>query len=98
MPVTAETKFGGYAETIIKNPADYNALEIHGVSETFDGEGGESWEVADENPEFFSVYAHLVVGGIEPIGDFRTVVDAEAYTKEIGDKHGWEWTNYAGGR
>lgn len=90
MPVTEETKFGGYAEDIVNNPADYDSLEVHGVSEEEDGYGGTACEIDDENPEFFSVYAHLKQGGVECIGDFRTTEDAIAYAKEIAALHGYD--------
>ena len=87
--VTAETTFGGYAESIIIHPNDYDQLEIHGVSETPDGNGGTVCEVDDENPEFYSVYAHLKVGGVECIGDFPSPAEAMAYASVYSVRYGW---------
>jgi hypothetical protein len=87
--VTAETTFGGYAESIIIYPNEYDQLEIHGVSEEPDGYGGTACEINDENPEFYSVYAHLKEGGVECIGDFRTPADAMAYASGYSVRYGW---------
>ena len=92
------TEFGGYAESIITNPADYDGLEIHGVRNIFDelsqSERGavSQYEVDNDNPEFYSVYAHLGPqhsGGVECIGDFATRAEAQRYAEEIAAKYGW---------
>jgi hypothetical protein len=88
------TQFEGYAETIIDDPANYDALEIQGVSETPDtfGMPGETiCEVDNDHPNFFSVYAHLAEGGVECIGDFATVADARTYAAQIVAQYGREW-------
>lgn len=88
---TPQPEWGGYAETIITNPADFDALEVHGVrdlNQYADGEGTQC-EVDDDNPEFFSVYAHLVQGGVECVGDFETWDEAVTYGKQLGKEHGW---------
>lgn len=89
-----------YADSIIKNPADYDGIEIHGVRNLNapDDPAGTMCEVDDETPEFFSVYAHCVYGGVECIGDFGTRALAEQYGREIAQKYGWPVTNYAQAR
>jgi hypothetical protein len=81
--------FGGYAESIIKNPADYDALEVHGVTSETDRDGTIHCEVDDENPEFYSVYAHRAQGGVECIGDFATQQDANKYADETASRYNW---------
>jgi hypothetical protein len=94
-------EWGGYAKTIILNPADYDGLEVHGVRDCADEFGitdGTACEVDDDgNPEFYSVYAHLREGGLECIGDFATGVDAVAYGALIAGEHSWPLDIHAKG-
>ena len=95
-----EAQFGGYAETIIPHPADFDALEVQGVRDMAGAQGitdGTCCEVDNENPEFFSVYAHLVEGGVECIGDFTLLVDAQSYAGVIASQYGWNVVDYTGG-
>jgi hypothetical protein len=99
--------WGGYAESIIKDADFYDALELHGVRDTLQDEyaaegkaynattEGTQCEVDDENPQFFSVYAHLKEGGVECIGDFETYHAAAAYGMEIATKYGWPLYTYS---
>jgi hypothetical protein len=54
-------EFGGYAETVITDANDYEAIEVQGVREFSDpkdvGRFGVMCEVDNETPQFFSVYA-----------------------------------------
>lgn len=64
--------------------AAFDALEIHGVRDLAPALGrdadGSTWcEVDDQNPQFFSVYAHLAEGGVECLEDFKTLAQAEAW-------------------
>lgn len=90
-------KWGGYAETIITNPADFDALEVHGVRDLNEpaSDKGTQCEVDDEDPQFFSVYAHLVEGGVECVGDFERMAEASAYGERLGKQHGWPVHIYA---
>ncbi|GGG86666.1 hypothetical protein [Edaphobacter dinghuensis] len=87
--IPSEAAFGGYAETIIKDPEEYDCLEVHGVVEEPDGSGGTVCEVNDETPQFFSVYAHLKLGSVNCIGDFHTREDALAYAESVSNKYNW---------
>jgi len=99
-----DSAWGGYAETIIHDPKDYDALEIHGVREMMREAMGDRYnaekhgtmcEVDDENPEFYSVYVHLAEGGVECIGDFETAEDARTYAiTQIGPQYGWHVHDY----
>jgi hypothetical protein len=98
--VETEAQFGGYAETIITNPADFDALEIQGVRDVAGEQGiteGTCYEVDNENPEFFSGCAHLVDGGVECIGDFTLLADAQGYAGVIASQYGWNVVDYTGG-
>jgi hypothetical protein len=96
-----KTPFGGYAETIIQDPADYDALEIQGVrdlaGELGIKDGSTCCEVDNERPQFFSVYAHLVEGGVDCIGDFAHVEEAQSYAGTIASQHGWNAVDYTAG-
>lgn len=86
-----------YAETIIGNRSDdYDALEIQGVRDIHlpNDPEGTCCEVDNENPQFFSVYAHLKEGGVECVGDFATHVLAETYAKELAAKYNWPIYDY----
>lgn len=87
----------GYAETIIDDPALYDAVEIHGVRNiNAPGDNGTRFEVDNENPEHFSVYAHLVEGGAECVGDFGTHELASAYAIQIAKTYQYPIYNYTG--
>lgn len=82
----------GYAESIIADRVQsYDALEIQGVRDLNEPDcpEGTCCEVDNENPLFFSVYAHLKEGGVECVGDFGTHLLAEQYAKELALKYGW---------
>lgn len=81
-----------YAESIIRDRAcDYDAFEIHGVRDVGDPArpGSTCCEVDDENPQFFSVYAHLKEGGVECVGDHATRELAKDYASELSAKYGF---------
>jgi hypothetical protein len=81
----SNTGWGGYAETIMDYPALYDAIEVQGVSKDED----EICEVDNDNPQFFSTYAHLREGGVECIGDFATAADALEYGLGIAGRYSW---------
>ena len=79
-----------YAETIIKRPSLYEALEVHGVKDSYDET---HCEIDDENPQFYSVYIRYHDSPeVECIGDFASPIDANHYAKEISEKYGLNWT------
>jgi hypothetical protein len=81
-----------YAETIIGSRAsEYDALEVHGVRDLNEVHSpeGTACQVDDENPQFFSVYAHVVDGGVECVGDFSAHAAAVEYAGELSASHGW---------
>ncbi len=87
-----------YGDTIIgERHAEYDALQIHGVRDlNLPGNPeGSCCEVDNENPQFFSVYAHMKEGGVECVGDFATRALAEAYAKELATQYNWPIHNYA---
>lgn len=76
-----------YAEDIIDGkPHNFDAIEIHGVKKL----PGDSVEVDDENPDFFSLYLHVVAGGTECVGDFSTRELANQYADELSIKYKWK--------
>jgi len=80
-----------YAESVIGNRATFDAIEVHDVSEFTDPEGDVYYESdCDQySVSSYSVYAHLVEGGIDCCGDFTRRDDALAYGKELSEKYGW---------
>ena len=85
-----------YADEVIDgNPALFDCIEIQGVANV-DGEGPSGiCEVDNDNPDYFSVYLHLVEGRVACVGDFSELVDAEAYADELSAKYGWDIQNFA---
>lgn len=90
-----------YADSIIEDRHhEFDGLEIHGVRDHHapGDPNGTCCEVDNENPQFFSVYAHLKptaeYGGVECVGDFATHSLAEQYAKELGAKYGWAIFDY----
>jgi hypothetical protein len=83
-----------YAETIIKRPSLYEALEVHGAREYFsDNETRAYCEIDDKDPDFYSVYIRYHDSPeVECIGDFASPIDANNYAKEISEKYGLNWT------
>jgi hypothetical protein len=79
-----------YAELIIKDPSNYDAIEIHGVREAPEHPG--CCEVDDTDPLFYSTYVHLKRGGLECVGDFNTAEAARDYAEQLSRKYGWPIT------
>lgn len=78
-----------YADSIIGADSErYDALEIHGVRR-IENEPEGLCEVDDENPDFYSVYVHLKTGGVDSVGDFQLLPDAEGYAEELAKRYGW---------
>jgi len=81
-----------YAELIIKDPDNYDTIEIHGVRET--NENPTCCEVDDDAPSFFSTYVHLKHGGLECVGDFNTAQAARDYADRLSRQYGWPVADY----
>lgn len=82
-----------YAEDIIDGkPHLYDAIEIHGIrnANNTDDADGTCFEVDDENPEQFSLYLHIVSGGVECVGDFSTRELANQYADELSKRFEWK--------
>lgn len=77
-------------------PANFDAIEIHGVRDFETGERGETCcEVDDTNPQFYSVYIHNKPErfmGVECVGDFSDPADAIDYAIELAIKYNWPIT------
>lgn len=87
-----------YAESIIGDRAgDYDALEVHGVrDQNAPGDlDGTNFEIDDKNPQSFSVYAHLIEGGVDCVGDFSEHEAAAGYAAELSKAHGWAVTDHS---
>lgn len=91
-----------YADSIIGDRgACYDGLEIQGVRDlNLPGDpSGTCCEVDNENPQFYSVYAHLIPegdnGGIECVGDFGTHALAVEYAVELGQQYGWDVRDFS---
>ena len=81
-----------YADLIIGIRADqYDSLEVHGVRDLFAGseDAGTHFEVDYENPEIYSVYVHLIEGGVESVGDFSEHAMAVGYADDLAVKYGF---------
>jgi hypothetical protein len=81
-----------FAENVFADPSLYDAVEVQGVREVACGEEGKGSsviEVDNEHPVFYSVYAHVVAGGVECVGDHTLVGDARAFAKELAERYGW---------
>lgn len=81
-----------YAHGIIGDrPGDYQGIEVQGVRNQYpEGDPlGTAIEVDNDNPEFYSVYVHLKVGGSECVGDFGSPVLARDYAQRLHVQYGW---------
>lgn len=69
---------------------DYDGLEVSPVK-TYpeaDGENGTFCEVCEPHEaDFWSVYAHLVAGGVECFEDFGTEAEAMAHAENLLADH-----------
>lgn len=87
-----------YAKAIINNDQSrFDAIELQGVRSypVDDSKGSVEYTVDNENPDGFSVYLHLIEGGVECVGDFSRYTDALQYTLELSDELSLEITDYA---
>lgn len=82
-----------YAESIIGDQSDrYDVLEVHGVRDLNeqDDQHGTQFEIDNENPQTYSVYAHIKGDdGIECVGDFGEHEMAVTYASQLSAKYGW---------
>lgn len=81
-----------YAESIMTNPADYQAFVINGVVEETDDDGTSHCEVNNEQPAFFSVYAMFneqLGPGVDCVGDFPTLDGAREYARDLSQRFGY---------
>ena len=82
--------FDRYASSIMRgNEHLYNAFEVHGVRDLLAGTGSSDtcYEVDNVNPQSFSVYAHLVEGGVDAVGDFGLYDQAADYARELSGEY-----------
>lgn len=85
-----------FADDVIDGtPGRFDCIEIQGVADLTDGDAQPCCEVDNDNPDFFSVYLHLVEGGVICVGDFSELPEAERYAAELGEKYGWDVQNFA---
>lgn len=83
--------FDRYADSIMRGCEHlYDAFEIHGVRDLLAGTGASDthYEIDNVNPQSFSVYAHLIEGGVEAVGDFSAYQLAADYAGELAEQHG----------
>lgn len=80
------TNVGGYAELVMLNPDEFDAVEVHGVRRLHLANDVDV-EQDDERPEFYSVFAHMREGGVDCIGDFDTRGEADQYAGEIATRY-----------
>lgn len=73
-------------------PSTFDGIEVSGVAYIDDAK--RHVEVDNENPDFFSVYLHLVEGGVECIADFRDVASAKQVASNIKAAHGYVVCDY----
>lgn len=85
-----------YDDTIIKNPTQYDALEVQGMREVYSDENREDtcYKLDNDNPQFYTVYVQIKEGGFECIGNFSERQDAIDYAYEVMKKYGFNWTIY----
>jgi hypothetical protein len=86
-----------YAEAVICDPANFDAIEIHDNSEFRDSTGDVCYEPCCDqySPSGYCVYVHLVEGGIDCCGDFTRREDAQAYGKDISEKYSWPVNDFS---
>lgn len=81
-----------YADSIIKGyAADYDGIEVHGVRNLLDGLSSDEtqFEIDDRNPQSFSVYVKLKIGGVDCVADCSEFDDAIEYARQLGKQYGW---------
>jgi hypothetical protein len=85
-----------YAETVIENPTDFDAIEVHDVCEFIDSDSAVIYEADCDQHETssYSVYAHFKEGGIDCCGDFTRREEALAYGQELATEHGWPFYDH----
>lgn len=68
--------------------SDYDGLEIHPVRD-YDKSGDQTWcEVCEPHEaEFWSVYGHLIEGGVECLEDFETEGQADLFASRLLATH-----------
>ena len=79
-----------YADSIMRGCEHlYNAFEVHGVRDLLAGTGASDthYEIDDVNPQSFSVYARLIEGGVDAVGDFSNYQLAAGYAAELCELH-----------
>ena len=84
-----------YADPIIDDESLFDGIEIHGVRDTSTSPSdGSCFEVDNQDPDQFSVYVHLVEGGVECVGDFGTATLAAVYATQLADRHHWPISDF----
>ena len=83
----------GYAESVIDGqPEKFDAVELHGCREhIYPDEPHRNFvEQDDENPQYWSVFLHYKTGGLDCVGDFATLKQAEDYAETVSNRYGYE--------
>lgn len=85
-----------YATAVVGDKPEYfDAIEIQGVREVEamieDSKIGThktdtTYTIDNDNPDSFSVYLHLIEGGVECVGDFSRHRHAQTYALELSDE------------
>ncbi|MDN8037885.1 hypothetical protein [Burkholderia vietnamiensis] len=81
-----------YINRLIRNaPHQFDAIEIHGVRQFPDASdpARRYCEVDNDHPSFFSVYLHLVKGGVTCCADLPTHRVARHCAAVVARRHGW---------
>lgn len=85
-----------YAERIIAGgPSQYDSIELQGVRQEQTGPDSFEYTVDNENPQAYSVYLHLIDGGVDCVGDFTRLTDAREYAVELRATYGFAIFDYA---
>lgn len=83
-----------HASIVGENVGQYDGIEVHGVRDLHTGLNdteGTCYEIDNDNPELYSVYLHCVAGGVECVGDFSVLLNAEEYARELNSLYSWPY-------
>lgn len=76
-------------EVISTNSTMFSGIEIQGVKVI-----GSSYEMDNEEPEFYISFAKLSEGGVDAIGEFSSYQDCLDYSKDVANTFGWKILNF----
>lgn len=84
-----------YATAVIEDkPANFNGIEINGVSCYQTGADSYTYEVDNIDPSAYSVYLRHVDDTAACVGDFARVEDARAYAIELHMEYSWPVSDF----